>query len=287
MILIDPWDPVMTRAPAGCPREPLLGATGWGKTTAAMFFTAFTAFTAVSLVSAPADALEFKKLLQGVEAPKLPGLPGGSGSAESSGTSLGSAEIGRGLKEALSRGAQRAVESLGRPDGFLGNAKVKIPMPGALSSIESALRAIGQDRYADQFVETLNRAAERAVPEAASIFGDAIRSMSWEDARRILQGPDNAATEYLKKVGSERLLARFRPIVEQATSSVGLTSAYKQLTGKAGFAGRLLGKDSVDLDGYVTGKAVDGLFTVVSEEEARIRRDPTARVTDLLKKVFR
>lgn len=231
------------------------------------------------LLPGQAHALDLKKMLDGV---KLPGS-----SAPSSGVAaLGDGEIGQGLKEALSQGVSRAISSLGRTDGFLGNPRVKIPMPGFLSKVESALRTFGQDKYADQFVQSMNRAAEQAVPEAASIFGNAISNMTLTDARKILNGPDNAATEYFKKASSEQLTDRFRPIVGQATSSVGVTSSYKDLVGRAGYAVQLLGKDTTDIDGHVTNGAVNGLFTLIAAEEQRIRANPVARGTDLLKKVF-
>ena len=160
-------------------------------------------------------------------------------------------------------------------------------MPEKLEPVESGLRAIGQDKTADQIVETMNRAAERAVPEAVSIFSDALSKMTLDDARKILNGPDNAATDYFRRMSTDQLVSRFRPIVAQATSSVGVTSAYKNLLGRASFVSQLLGKDSTDIDSYVTIGAVNGLFTLVADEEKRIRTQPVARTTELLKKVFK
>ncbi|MGK0172143.1 MAG: hypothetical protein ACI9W2_003877 [Gammaproteobacteria bacterium] len=232
----------------------------------------------VSTLSAPytATAFDLKKIFQDVTTSTSSGRV----------AALSQGEIGQGLKEALAQGVQRAVAALGKPDGFLSNAKVKIPMPESLQKIESALRAVGQDKYADEFITSINRAAEQAVPEAASIFSDAINQMSVDDARKILSGPDNAATEYFQRVSTEQLVGRFRPIVERATDAVGVTSSYKDLVGKAGFVGSLLGKDTTDLDGYVTKQAVGGLFTMVAQEEKRIRTEPVARTSELLKKVF-
>ena len=226
------------------------------------------------LVPAGAGAFDFKKLFEGVQ---------GTGAA----ATLTDPEIAQGLKQALSQGVQRAVESLGRPDGFLGSSQVRIPMPDSLARVESTLRALRQDAYADQFIETMNRAAEEAVPEAASIFGDAIGRMSLDDARGILNGADDAATEYFRRTSTEQLVTRFHPIVARATDAAGVTASYKELVGRAGVAGQLLGRESTDLDGYVTSKAVDGLFTVIAQEEKRIRAEPIARTTELLKKVFR
>ena len=213
---------------------------------------------------------------------------GGGGASGSPGVSavLSNEDVIAGLKEALGQGARRAVKSLGRTDGFFRNAAVRIPVPEKLETIESALRTLKQDRYADEFVLTMNRAAESAVPEAGAILSDAIRSMSVDDAKRILNGPDDAATQYFRKVGEQRLTERMRPIVSEATSRAGVTSAYKNLRDKAGFVATLVGADAVDIDGYVTREALDGLFLLIAQEEKRIRADPVARSTELLKKVF-
>jgi hypothetical protein len=198
---------------------------------------------------------------------------------------LSNDEIVGGLKEALAQGAERAVSTLGRSDGFLGNADVRVPLPGRLSGVGSTLRTLGQGRYVDEFEHTMNRAAEAAVPEASAILGDAIRQMTVEDARAILDGPEDAATSYFREVGEERLTTRMLPIVSEATSNAGVTSAYKGLLDRAGPAASLVGAD-LDLDGYVTSKALDGLFFMIAAEEKRIRENPVARSTDLLKKVF-
>ena len=195
-------------------------------------------------------------------------------------------EMVAGLKEALNKGTQFAVDNLGKEGGFLDNPKVRIPMPDSLAWIEKTLRTLRQDKLADEFVASMNHAAEQAVPEAAAIFGDAIKGMSLEDARGILTGPDDAATQYFRRTTSDALTAKMRPIVEQATSRTGVTSNYKNMVDKAGGLSSLLSKDTTDLDGYVTEKTLDGLFLMVAEEEKRIRENPLARSTDLLKKVF-
>jgi len=199
---------------------------------------------------------------------------------------LSQEQIARGLKEALGKGVQSAVENLGKPDGFLKNVKVKIPMPEHLATVEKGLRAIGRDEMADQFVEGMNRAAERAVPEAAGVFGDAISRMSIDDAKAILNGGDQSATEYLKRTSTDSLKSRFRPIVEEAIGKVGVTKRYQDMVDKAGFAGRLIDLDKLDLSNYVTDKALDGIFLMVGEEERKIRENPAARTTELLKQVF-
>lgn len=199
---------------------------------------------------------------------------------------LSQEQVANGLKEALSKGAQSAVQQLGRPDGFLKNTNVKIPMPKHLSMIEKGLRTVGQDAKADQFIESMNRAAEQAVPQAASVFGDAISKMSIEDAQGVLRGGDNAATEYLQRTSSEGLKSRFKPIVDQAIGQVGVTKQYQDMLDKASFASSLIDTEKLDLGNYVTEKTLDGVFLLVGEEERKIRENPAARTTELLKKVF-
>jgi hypothetical protein len=211
---------------------------------------------------------------------------GGSSNLVSKASALTTGEIASGLKEALAKGVEKAVSSLGQTNGFLGNVDVKIPMPEKLADIEKGLRMMKQDKYADEFVATMNHAAEAAVPEASAIIGDAIRSMTIEDAKNILNGPDDAATQYFRKAGEPRLREKFLPIVKQATEKAGVTAAYKKLTGKAGFMADFLKKENLDVDKYVTDKALDGLFKMVAVEEKEIRKNPMARTTDLLKKVF-
>ncbi|MDH3979998.1 MAG: DUF4197 domain-containing protein [Gammaproteobacteria bacterium] len=190
------------------------------------------------------------------------------------------------LREALNKGTRYAVDNLGQEGGFLDNARVRIPMPDSLAWLEKTLRTLRQDRLADEFVASMNHAAERAVPEAAGIFADAIKAMTLEDARAILSGPDDAATRYFREKTGAELTARLSPIVAEATSSAGVTASYKQMVAKAGGLGSLLSRESTDIDGYVTEKTLDGLFLMVAEEEKRIRENPLARSSELLKKVF-
>jgi hypothetical protein len=199
---------------------------------------------------------------------------------------LTNAEMVSGLKEALSKGIQFAVDNLGKDDGFLNNNAVKIPMPDSLSWVEMSLRTLHQDELADEFIDTMNHAAEQAVPEAAAIFGQAIQNMSVEDAQGILAGPDDAATQYFRTNTEVALTEKMRPIVEEATARAGVTSAYKNMMARAGAMTSLLSGDATDLDGYVTDKTLDGLFLMIAEEEKKIRENPLARSTDLLKKVF-
>ena len=193
---------------------------------------------------------------------------------------------GKARKRALEKGTRNAVSLLGREDGFLANPQVKIPLPKTLKKVEKGLRKIGKDELADEFVMTMNRAAEKAVPEAATIFADAVSNMSFEDARTILQGEDDAATQYFRKTSGDKLKQKFLPIVKDATDQAGVTSGYKKMTSKLGMLSSFIDVDSLDVDEYVTSKALDGLFTVVAAEEKKIRDNPLERSTDLLKKVF-
>lgn len=201
-------------------------------------------------------------------------------------TMLNKADVVAGLKEALIKGSQSAVSTLGKENGFFADPKLRIPMPEKLQTVETALRKLKQDKIADDFVLSMNRAAEKAVPKAMTIFSNAIKTMSIEDANGILQGSDSAATEYLKKTSGSQLHRQFLPIVKQATDNVGVTENYKALIDNLGMMSKLIDVESLDLDKYVTDKAVSGLFDLVANEERLIRADPAARTTDLLKKVF-
>jgi hypothetical protein len=196
-----------------------------------------------------------------------------------------------GLKEALGKGVRQAVASLGKTDGFLKDANVKIPMPESLQKVEKTLRTLRQDKLADEFVTTMNRAAEQAVPEAAAVLGDSVKQMSIADAKSIVTGTNNAATQYFRRTSETNLHARFLPIVKSATEKTGVTSAYKRMTDKVGgglgaLGASLLGKQAPDLDDYVTRKTLDGLFVKIADQEKQIRENPVARTTDLLQKVF-
>lgn len=193
-----------------------------------------------------------------------------------------------GLKQALSQGVTTAIETLGVADGFWADDAVRIPLPDTLQKLEKAARKVGADRYVDEFHLTLNRAAETAVPAAAGVFGDAIREMTVEDAMTIIRGPEDAATQYFRQQTEAALREQFAPIVQDATETAGVTSAYKQLQKKSGGLLARFGRsdEDVDLDRYVTDRALDGLFVYVAAEEKRIRENPVARTTDLLKALF-
>ena len=215
----------------------------------------------------------------------LKGL-GDSGTQQQGGSALGSDEVVAGLREALARGSEIVVAELGREDGFLARPEVRIPLPGALESIGSGMRRFGLGGYVDTFETSLNRAAEQAVPEALELLLETVRSMSIDDAMGILEGPDDAATRYFRQRNEAQLEARFLPIVREATSQVGVTEAYKGMLAQAGMAAQLFDPNSVDIDRYVTGEAIDGLFLLLAREEQRIREDPVARSSELLRRVF-
>lgn len=191
-----------------------------------------------------------------------------------------------GLKEALIVGAEKAIEILSQQGGYLNDAEVRIPLPGVLDSIAKGVRSLGQGALVDEFERTMNSAAEKAVPETLSLFSQAIREMSLDDARGILNGGETAATDYFRRKSSQQLAAAVLPIVQQATRQAGVTASYKELIGRAGFLGGLVDMKALDLDQHVTNKALDGLFFKLAEQEQMIRQDPLARTTDLLKSVF-
>ncbi|MDE2247941.1 MAG: DUF4197 domain-containing protein [Xanthomonadaceae bacterium] len=250
------------------------------------------ALAVIALPAAAAGSSQLKDLLNKVrQSTQGP-------TASSLGSNLPGSDIAAGLKEALAKGTTNAIDSLGRDGGFWNNAKVRIPLPGKLEQAAKLARELGQGAKVDAFELSMNRAAEKAVPQVAQIFGDAIRKMSLSDARGILTGGNHAATDYFRRVAGAALTARIHPIVAKATDSVGVTQKYKAFTsgGSGGALGGLLGKfgggksgnggNALNLDDYVTAKTLDGLFTEIGDQEQSIRTNPAARTTDLLKKVF-
>jgi hypothetical protein len=213
---------------------------------------------------------------------------GGMGGTESI-TALTQDQIVRGLKEALNLGVDHAVTSLGHEGGFLANAQVRIPTPEKLRPVEQTLQRVGQNQLVEDFHAAINHAAEKAVPEATQVLVGAIRQLTLSDAERILRGRDTEATDFFKHTSQADLLDRFLPIVKEATAQTGVTAAYKRMTGYAGVGGLtevLLGREAGDLDGYITQKALDGLFLKIGEQEKLIRENPAARTTEILRKVF-
>jgi len=190
-----------------------------------------------------------------------------------------------GLREALRVGTGRATAQLGREDGYLGNPAVRIPLPDTFDGIARALRAIGAGRVVDQFEVSMNRAAEAAAPRAKEVFVAAIREMTFSDAMAILRGNGQEATNFLREHAGPRLTVAFQPIVAEKLDSVGVTRRFDELveeTSRLPFIGRPV----FDLESYVTNEAVEGLFLMIGREEEKIRRDPLARTTYLLRKYF-
>jgi hypothetical protein len=202
------------------------------------------------------------------------------------GAAPSAAESTAALRQALEQGVRHAVGTLGRGDGFYANQRVRIPLPADLQKVEQLLRRLGQGQYADRFILSLNRAAERAVPEATGLLLDAVKAMTIRDASAIIRGPDDAATAYFRRSTEAALLSRFQPVVSEATAAVGVTRAYKDLLQKAGSAEQFLSPEARDPDAYVTVRAVDALFLYIAEEERKLRRDPLSRSTELIRKVL-
>ncbi|MBZ0251793.1 MAG: DUF4197 domain-containing protein, partial [Candidatus Methylomirabilis sp.] len=204
-----------------------------------------------------------------------------------SAASLDDGTIAKGLKEALTVGAERATALASKEDGFLGNDLIRIPLPKPLRKVGRALREVGMGARADELETAMNRAAERASGEAKDVLWTAVKGMTLEDARGILQGGDTAATDYFRRKTEEGLRARFRPIVTEKMAEVGVARQYNELTAAYASIPFAPALKDVNLDDYVTGKALDGLYALLALEEKRIREDPAARATDLLKKVFK
>jgi hypothetical protein len=198
---------------------------------------------------------------------------------------LSDSQIASGLKEALEVGANNAVKLTGQPNGYFGNPAIKILIPKNLQSAEKGLRFVGYGPKIDDFVLSMNRSAEAAAPTAKKIFGDAILVMTFEDARTILTGGDTAATDYFKSKTTEQLTAAFRPIVQSTMEQNGVAQKYNALLGQAQRI-PLVKSPNLDITQYVVSKALDGLFYMLGQEERKIRRDPAAQTTSLLKEVF-
>jgi len=199
--------------------------------------------------------------------------------------SLSNTDAASGLKDALTQGSAAAVSKLGVENGFLGNDKVRIPLPDALKRVEGGLRLLGMQKQADELVTAMNRAAEQAVPEAKALLVGAVKNMSVQDAKGILTGGDTAATEYFRKTTSGQLTQKFLPIVTKATAKVGLAEKYNNIAGKGAQLG-LVDAKQARIENYVTQKTLDGLFLMIAEQEKAIRKDPVGSATGMAKKVF-
>ena len=190
-----------------------------------------------------------------------------------------------GLRQALVKGSGVAVDLLGRQDGFFGNQKVKIALPESLARVEKLMRGVGLGKHADELVLTMNRAAEATMPEAKKMLVDSVRKMSVQDAKGILTGGEDSATQYFKRSTSDQLRTAFLPIVKKATAKVKLAEKYNEYAEK-GVKFGLVGKQDANLDNYVTQKALDGLFVMVAEEEKKIRQNPAQAASNIIAKVF-
>lgn len=195
-------------------------------------------------------------------------------------------DVVRGLKEALRVGTRKSIDILGRHDGFYKDQSVKIIMPEKLRNVEKMLRNFGQARLADEFVETMNRAAEKSVQATFDIFVRSIQQMTLKDAMDIYKGREDEATRYFKNTQGQHIHNTIMPIVRDATEKTGVTSHYKEIVSRFRRFNLPVNVDMPDIDEYVTKKAMDGIFLKLAREEALIRKDPAARTTDILKKVF-
>lgn len=218
----------------------------------------------------------FGDLTKGLGMPALES--GGAGS-------LDEGTIVKGLKEALATGTDRAVKSVARTDGYYGNQAIRILMPEKIRTVADVLGKIGFQKEVDGFVLSMNRAAEKAAPQAVDYFSAALKEMSFEDAGKILKGGDTAATEYFRSKTGDKIFSAFKPIVSASMNEVGTSRSYKDLIQKYENV-PFVPTANLDLDNYVTTKSVDGLFQMLGEEEKKIRTNPAARGTELLRKVF-
>jgi hypothetical protein len=198
---------------------------------------------------------------------------------------LSDEEAAEGLKQALTESASIAIDKLGVPNGFLGNPKVKIPLPGSLQKAEGVMRSFGMNKYADGLIMTMNRAAETAAAEARPMLLDAVQELFVEDAKGILAGGDDAVTQYFRNTASEALSEKFLPIVKNATHQTGVVKKYNEFAGKGAKFG-LIAEKHANIENYITQKALDGICLIMAEEERAIRDDPTRRESELVQSVF-
>ncbi len=224
--------------------------------------------------------MDRRKFTAALVVPVLSVLPG---AAPAAGLSEGDAAAG--VRAALERGALAAVQVLGKTDGFLGNPRVKIPLPGFLNDAAKLLRATGQGRKLDELVTAMNRAAEAAVPMAKPLFVSAVKAMSLDDAIKVVRGGPTSVTDFFVARTRTPLVEKFLPIVTQATEKVALAARYNAVAGKAAGLGLVKG-DEGNVQTYVTGRALDGLFLLIGDEEKKIRADPVKTGSAILKKVF-
>jgi hypothetical protein len=245
--------------------------------------------TALLVCSAQAAALDLGGLLNKEQLGKALGTPPASAAqpakpAADLSTVSNKDQVGS-LKQALTQGAETAVKNLAQENGYLGNPKVRIPLPDSLQKADGLLRKFGMGRYADDLVTSMNRAAEAAVPEAKTLLVGAVKKMTVADAKSILTGPDDAATQYFRKSTETALAGKFKPIVAKSMQRVKLAEKYDQFAGKGAQFGLVEERDA-KLDDYITRRALDGLFLMMAEQEKAIRANPLEATGNLAKKVF-
>ena len=242
------------------------------------------AVASLALLATQVNALDLGTLKDAIKS------SGSSSSASTTSTSAGvsslsNEEANGGLKEALTQGVGKAVASLGAADGFFGNKAVKIPLPDSLKKIQKGMKLVGMGKQSDELVLKMNRAAEAAVPEAKALLVSSIKQMSLADAKAILTGPQDAATQYFKKTTSAQMGEKFLPIVTKATENVQLADSYNKYA-EMGSKFGVVKKEDANINQYVTKKALDGVYFMIAQEEAAIRKDPLGQASSLLKKVF-
>ena len=242
------------------------------------------AVSALAVFMTQANALDLSTLKDAI---KSSGSTNSDNTASSTGgvSSLTNSEANGGLKEALTQGVSKAVASLGATDGFFGNKDVKIPLPNSLKKIEKGMKFMGMGKQSDELILKMNRAAEAAVPEAKTLLLDSVKKMSLADAKAILTGPQDAATQYFKKTTSAQMAEKFLPIVQKATANVQLADSYNKYA-EMGSKFGVVKKEDANINQYVTKKALDGVYYMVAQEEAAIRKDPLGQSSAILKKVF-
>jgi hypothetical protein len=249
------------------------------KSTSRLFLITFLCFLVAPLNAFAADFLG--DALKGL--PQLPGIMSSPKGPAAGG--LDDPTIASGLKEALSIGTKNAIRSVSNPDGYLGNEAIRILLPDKVQKAAEFLSRLGYQQEVDEFIRSMNRAAEKAAPRAAAHFSDALRAMTIDDVRKILSGGDTAATDYFQSKTSRKLYEDFKPSIAESMNQVGVARSYNALLGRIPVVS-FAKPESVDLDHHITSKALDGLFWMVGQEERKIRTNPVARTTDLLRKVF-
>ncbi len=240
---------------------------------------------ALTMMGCQANAWNLKDL-ESIATEVTKGSSSGTQSKSGSGVdALSNAEVNSGLKTALNQGVEAAVSRLGIVDGFFGNKEVKIPLPDSLKKVEKGMQFIGMGKQSDALILKMNRAAEAAVPEAKALLVGSIKQMTLADAKAILTGPEDAATQYFKKTTSKQMGEKFLPIVKKTTSQVQLAQTYNKYA-ELGSQFGVIDKEDANIEQYVTNKALDGLYLMIAKEEAAIRKDPIGQTSSILKKVF-